>query len=65
MQEISKKQMEFIKAHSPTTRFTVTNRQACKGRYKTRFVESTDIVKKLLKQFSEEVEIIVETYGEV
>ena len=57
--------MEFIKAHSPTTSFTVTNRQATVGKKKTRFVEQTGIVNKLLKQYSEEIEKVVYTYGEV
>lgn len=65
MIEISKSQMQFIKTHSPTVRFTVTNRQACKGRYKTRYVEETDVVRKLLKQFSEEIEIVKVTYGKI
>jgi len=63
--QISKGQMEFIKAHSPTTSFTVANKQATVGKKKTRFVEETGIVKKLIKQYSEEVEKVVYTYGNV
>ena len=66
MQEVSKAQMDFIKAHSPTTNFTIANRQATNSaQKKTRYVEATDVVLKLLKQFSEEVEKVIYTYGEV
>jgi len=66
MIEISKKQAEFIKAHSPTTKITITNKQATNSaQKKSRFVEETGTVKKLLKQFSEEVEKVVYTYGKV
>jgi len=66
MIEISKKQMEFIKKHSPTTNFTVTNKQATNAsKKKSRYVEETEDVKKLLKQFSEEVEIVKYTYGQI
>lgn len=58
--------MEFIKKHSPATNVTVANRQATNSaKRKTRFVEESTAIKKLLKQFSEEVEIVVETYGKV
>ena len=57
--------MEFIKKHSPDTRFTITNKQATRGKKKNRFVESTDKVLELLKRYSEDVEIVKETYGKV
>lgn len=57
--------MEFIKAQSPTTSFTVTNKQSSFGKKKTRYVEETAIVLGLLKKYSEEVQIIKETYGKV
>ena len=57
--------MEFIKKHSPDTRFTITNKQATVGKKKTRFVEETGNVISLLKRYSEEVEIVKETYGKV
>lgn len=58
--------MEFIKAHSPITKFTVTNKQATNSaKKKSRFVEETGIVKKLIKQYSEEVEKVIYTYGKV
>lgn len=55
--------MEFIKKHSPTTTFTVTSRQASKGKKKNRYVEESPLVMGILKRFSEEVEKVVETYG--
>ena len=55
--------MEFIKKHSPDTRFTITNKQATVGKKKTRFVEETEMVIGLLKRYSEEVEKVIETYG--
>jgi len=58
--------MEFIRKHSPTTKITITNKQATNSaQKKSRYVEETGVVKKLLKQFSEEVEVVVGTYGEV
>ena len=57
--------MEFIKKQSPDTYFTVCNKQATVGTKKTRYVESTDKVIGLLKRYSEEVEIVKETYGKV
>lgn len=57
--------MEFIKAHSPDTYFTICNKQASRGKKKNRFVESTDKVLELLKRYSEEIEIVRETYGKV
>ena len=55
--------MEFIKKHSPDTRFTITNKQATRGKKKNRFVEETEMVLELLKKYSEEVEKVTETYG--
>ena len=57
--------MEFIKAQSPETYFTICNKQASVGKKKTRFVENTRKVLELLKRYSEEVEIVRETYGKV
>lgn len=63
MIQITKEQMEFIKTQSPDTYFTICNKQASRGKKKNRFVESTDKVLELLKRYSEEVEIVRETYG--
>ena len=64
MIQITKEQMKFIKVHSPDTYFTICNKQASRGKKKNRFVESTDKVLELLKRYSEEVENVIETYGE-
>ena len=63
MIQITKEQMEFIKKQSPDTYFTICNKQASVGKKKTRYVESTDKVISLLKKYSNEVEIVIETYG--
>jgi len=57
--------MEFIKAQSPETYFTICNKQASRGKKKNRYVEETEMVIGLLKRYSEEVEIVRETYGKV
>lgn len=57
--------MEFIKKQSPDTYFTICNKQASRGKKKNRYVEETEMVIGLLKRYSEEVEIVRETYGKV
>jgi len=62
---ISSKQAEFIRKHSPNSTIVVINKDASKKEKKSYQVEETGTVKTLLKQFSEEVEKVVYTYGKV
>ncbi len=65
MIQISSKQAEFIRKHSPTSTIVVINKDASKKEKKNYQAEETSVVKKLLKQYSEEVEKVIYTYGKV
>ena len=66
MNKISNAQSNFIRKNYPKAIIPTTNKYAANKKKKQHYVEDRNkITDDLLKRFSEEVEIVVYTYGEV
>lgn len=66
MEKISNAQAKFIRNNYKKVVMPTTNKYSANKNKKQHYVEDrNNVIEGLLKRFSEEVEIVVETYGQV